>query len=100
MSGIYKLTCPDCNKAYIGQIGRPFAFRFREHFRYYIYDYKSKFAQHLLGHHHSIGPINTIKDTLPITTKGRMINTMEKFHIYKETLKATKSIINAQLNLT
>jgi uncharacterized Fe-S center protein len=88
MSGIYRLTCPDCNKAYIGQTGRPLAVRFREHFRDYTYGYnKSKFAQHLLDHHHSIGPMNTIMDTLHITTKGRMMNTMERFHIYKETLK-------------
>jgi hypothetical protein len=26
-------------------------------------------------------------DTLHITTKGRMMNTMEKFHVYIETLK-------------
>jgi len=23
-SGVYKLTCPDCNKAYVGQTGRNF----------------------------------------------------------------------------
>ena len=22
LSGVYKLTCPDCNKAYVGQTGR------------------------------------------------------------------------------
>jgi hypothetical protein len=64
MSGIYTLTCPDSNKAYIGQTGRPFAVTFREHFRVYTHAYnKSKFAQHLLDHHHSIGPTNTIMDT-------------------------------------
>jgi len=31
LSGVYKLTCPDCNKAYIGQTGRKFATRFQEH---------------------------------------------------------------------
>jgi hypothetical protein len=31
--------------------------------------------------------MNTIMDTLHITTKGRMMNTIERFHIYKETLK-------------
>jgi phosphopentomutase len=88
MSGLYKLTCPDCNNAYIGQTGRPFAVRFREHFRDFTHSKnKSKFAQHLLDHNHSIGPMDTIMDTLHITTKGRMMNTMEKFHIYIETLK-------------
>jgi hypothetical protein len=36
-SGVYKLTCPDCGKAYIGQTGRPFSVRLREHFRDYKY---------------------------------------------------------------
>jgi len=30
-SGAYKLTCPDCNKAYIGQTGHSFTQRFKEH---------------------------------------------------------------------
>jgi transposase-like protein len=84
VSGIYKLICPDCNKAYIRQTGRPFAVRFRDFTHTYN---KSKFAQHLLDHHHSIGPTDTIMDTLHITTKGTMMNTIEKFHTYIETVK-------------
>jgi hypothetical protein len=30
-SGVYKLTCPDCNKAYVGQTNRSFVVRFDEH---------------------------------------------------------------------
>ena len=30
-SGIYKLTCPNCGKAYIGQTGGDFAPRYNEH---------------------------------------------------------------------
>jgi len=30
--GIYQLTCPTCNKKYIGQTGSPFTTRFQEHF--------------------------------------------------------------------
>jgi hypothetical protein len=29
-SGVYKLTCPDCNKAYIGQTGRHLYTRYEE----------------------------------------------------------------------
>jgi hypothetical protein len=36
--------------------------------------------------------MNTIMDTSYITTKGRMMNTIERFHIYKETL------MNNQIN--
>jgi len=30
-SGAYKQTCPECNKAYVGQTGRSFTQRFKEH---------------------------------------------------------------------
>jgi hypothetical protein len=95
MSGVYKLTCPECNKAYIGQTGRPFALRFREHLRDYTHAHnKSKFAQHLLDHHHSISPMNTIMNTIHITIKGRMLNTLERFHIYKE----KETVMDNQIN--
>ena len=48
-SGIYKLTCPDCNLKYIGQTGHSFLTRYQEHFRNYKYNNKnSKYAHHLL----------------------------------------------------
>jgi hypothetical protein len=82
-SGIYKLTCPNCN---VGQTGRPFSTRFREHFQDYKYaNSKSQFAEHLLDHHHSIGPMITTMDILHLTSKGTMMNTLERFHIYNET---------------
>jgi len=28
---VYKLTCPDCNKTYVGQTGRSFLAQFNEH---------------------------------------------------------------------
>ena len=36
-SGGYQLTCQDCNKKYIGQIGRPFHVKFQENFRDFKY---------------------------------------------------------------
>jgi hypothetical protein len=50
----------------------------------------SKFARHLLDNEHSIGPIENITDTVHSNSKGRMLDTMEKF--YKETK------INNQIN--
>jgi hypothetical protein len=93
-SGIYKLTCPDCKKAYIGQTGRPFSVRFREHFHNYKYaNNKSKFTEHLLDHHHSFGPMHTTMDVLHLASKGTMMNTLERFHIYNET-KTDNQIID------
>jgi hypothetical protein len=46
-----------------GQTGRPFSSRFREHYRdYTLGKYNSKFSEHLLKHHRSFGPIETIMD--------------------------------------
>lgn len=57
------MTCPTCKKKYIGQTGRPFHVRFREHFQNYKYaNNKSKFAQNLLEEGHSFGPIDDTMD--------------------------------------
>ena len=48
-SSVRKLTFPDCNMRYIGQMGGPFHARYQEHFLDNKYaNNKSKFAQHLL----------------------------------------------------
>jgi hypothetical protein len=92
-SGIYQLTYPDCQKKYIGQTGDSFKISYSEHFRDFKYNNnKSKFAQHLLEHKHSMGPIDTVMEILHMTNKGQLMDTLEKHHIYKETQ------INNQIN--
>jgi len=46
---------------------------------------KSKFTQHLLDNGHAIGDMHDIMKIIHVTKKGRMLNTLESFHIYKET---------------
>ena len=71
---------------YIGQTGRPFKTRFQEHLRDFKYNNrKSKFAQHLLDRQHSIDEMENIMDVIHITNEGRMMDTIEKYYIYKET---------------
>jgi hypothetical protein len=71
---------------YVGQIGRPFHVRFQEDFRdYKCANNKSKFAQHLSEQNHSIGPIENVMEILFTTSKGKPMNTIERFYIYKET---------------
>jgi hypothetical protein len=48
--------------------------------------------RHLLENNHSIGPIESIIDVLYMTNKGRLLDTMERFYICKETR------INNQIN--
>jgi hypothetical protein len=65
-SGVYKLTCPDCNKVYIGQTDRSFSIRFNEH--------KQAF-----------GTIDTTMQILQHQNMGPHLNTLERFYIHKET---------------
>ena len=41
--------------------------------------------QHLLEKRHSIGPVDEIMEVINIVKKGKIMDTLEKFHIYKET---------------
>jgi hypothetical protein len=84
--GVYQLTCPTCNMKYVGQTDIPFKVRFRERLHDFKYgNRKSKFATHLLDNGHSIGSINNVMETLHITDKGRMMDNLEKFYIFRET---------------
>ena len=69
-------------KKYVGQTGRPFHVRFREHYRDYKYaNNKSKFALHVTEEGHAFGPINDIMDVVHIANKGRMLDNLERFYI-------------------
>ena len=85
-SGVCQLTCPDCKMMYVGQTGKSLHTRFAEHYRDFKYaNPKSKFAQHLLENNHSIGRIDSIMEVLHTTRKGKLMDTLERFHIYKVT---------------
>ena len=78
---------------YTGQTGRSFNTRFREHLRDFKNGHgKSRFAQHLLENRHAIGPMNDIMDTLFFINKGRLMDAVESFYIFRETK------LNNQLN--
>jgi hypothetical protein len=86
--GVYKLTCVDFQKAYVGQTERPFNARFKEHkFDYRSNNQKSNFAKHLLDHGHAWHSIEDIMTVLHSANKGRMLNTLERFYIYAESKK-------------
>ena len=97
-NGVYQLKCPTCQKKYTGQTGRPFRVRFHEHYNDYKYkNNKSKFAQHIIGEGHAFGPMIDIMDIVHIEKKGRMLNTLEKYHIYRETYNGNQ--INEKLTV-
>ncbi|KAI8426712.1 hypothetical protein MSG28_014418 [Choristoneura fumiferana] len=62
-SGVYKLTCNDCSKVYVGQTGRSFNARFKEHVSAYRNEHpdKSNFAKHLLELNHSLSDSDSLR---------------------------------------
>jgi hypothetical protein len=84
--GVYQLECYDCGLQYVGQTGRPFRTRYQEHKRDYDSNStKSLFAKHLLDTNHKLRPIEDSMSVLCYQQKGRKLNTLEQFHIYKIT---------------
>ena len=58
-SGIYKITCKNCHKAYVGQTSRNLKSRFREHIRYIKNNVpRSAYALHIFNCRHAYGNIN------------------------------------------
>ena len=93
-SGAYKLTCPDCSKAYVGQTSRSSATRFQEHNNAFRTANKSSnFARHLTEHTHthththSFGPIHSTMQILQLQNKGAHLTTIERVYIYAEYTK-------------
>ena len=79
VSGVYKLTCPDRNKAYVGQIGRSFTARYNEHkLAFCDNSHTSRFAQYIKGQVHPFGNIDNTIHILQYHKKG------EHFYIHAE----------------
>jgi hypothetical protein len=73
-SGIYKLQCNTCNKAYIGQTNRYLSISYREHIRYIKNnDPQSAYAQHILQNIHEYG---TLTDTMSLLRHTRPHQTL------------------------
>jgi hypothetical protein len=83
-SSIYQIKCNSCQLKYIGQTGRNFRTRYKEHI-HAIHSNKttSKYAQHILDTQHAYGNIEDTLDILHIEKKGPLMNTLKRFHIYK-----------------
>jgi hypothetical protein len=82
--GIYKLKCMDCPRQYIGQTGRNFKTRYKEHIRD-IRNNKSTsgYVQHILDTGHAFGNMDDSMEIVKIQQKGSHLNTLENFYIYK-----------------
>ena len=84
-SGVYKLTCRDCKKAYMGQTGRSFSICYNEHrLAFRNNSHTSKCAQHLIDHAHSFGTIHDTMQILHNLKKSAHLNTLERYYIHAE----------------
>jgi hypothetical protein len=68
--GAYKSKCIDCPRQYIGQTGRNFKRRYREHIRYIRNNRNtSGYVQHILETGHAFGRMSGIVEVIKIKQK-------------------------------
>lgn len=83
-NGVYKLECVDCNKIYVGQTGRKFKTRFKEHkIDFKHKKLKSAYAKHLINEKHRFESIENSLSIAHIAKKSNKLNTLESLEIYK-----------------
>jgi hypothetical protein len=98
-SGVYKLSCADCEACYVGQTGRSFKVRINEHIRDWKKNKKddSNFARHLIEESHHFDLDNNV-EILHFESKGRLLNILEIMEIHKITKNTNSICLNDQLN--
>jgi hypothetical protein len=93
-SGVYKLKCNDCDSFYIGQTGRSFQDRYKEHIKAITNKSHSNFADHLINENHSYSDCNQDLEILHICKKSHLMTTLENLEIYKNTKKNPNLLLN------
>jgi hypothetical protein len=78
------MKCKGCSMKYVGQTGRTFNTRYKEH----IYDIKSNnintgYSRHIVDTWHTYGAMEDTMDVVGIGRKGQYLNTLEKYYIRK-----------------
>jgi hypothetical protein len=71
LNGVYQLKCANCPLRYVGQTGRTFEVRFKEHIRDITNNgQSSKFAQYILDTTHEY---DNIENTLEVLYIGKKV---------------------------
>jgi hypothetical protein len=78
------MKCLDCPLKYIGQTGRTFHTRYKEHIHAVRNNNSnSGYSNHILNTGHKYGKTTDTMDIIRTHRKGKHLNTLEKYHIYK-----------------
>jgi hypothetical protein len=71
---------------YIGQTGRTFHARYKEHIQAIRNNNSnSAYSSHIMNKGHTYGSITDTVDTTRTQTVGKLLNALEKYHIYTYT---------------
>lgn len=95
--GVYRIDCSDCAASYIGQTGRTFNIRYREHIANNN-NTNSNFAKHLLESNHILSQNHSLQ-ILHIEEKGPKLNLLEALEINKLNKNARVILLNDQIDL-
>jgi hypothetical protein len=78
------MKCVDCPMKYTGQTGRTFNIRYKKQLNAIRNNNSnSDYSSHILNTGHRYGSITDTMDIISTGMKGRYLNTLEKYHIYK-----------------
>ena len=92
------LECSSCDKFYIGQTGRSFGTRFKEHLpKGKLTNITSNFAKHLVDTGHDYVDFDSNCIPLHVCGKGPHMNTLEEYEIYKAYKHNASSVLNDKL---
>lgn len=95
-SGVYKLSCSDCDTTYIGRTCRPLSVRINEHINN---PNKSPFGHHIRFSQHNFNPERNSKLLVNVQSKNFMrLDFLEDLEINNE-LKQNTNCLNTQVNL-
>jgi hypothetical protein len=97
-SGVYKIHCNECPKYYIGQTGRSFRTRFKEHLPKNTSAQKSNYADHLIESGHNYKSLEDNLQILHKCKKSSLMSTLENYEIYKAVKSEANILLNDKIN--
>jgi len=97
-SGVYEIVCGQCPKKYIGQTGRSFRTRWREHLPKNSAEQKSNYAEHLVQHGHSYSKIEDNLKILHKVNKSNSMSVLENYEIFKAVKRDPDNVLNDKVD--